>query len=694
MPFICCLARKLKGLLPNACVLVLLIASTAYAAPTPVFVDGTLITLKSDIEKYAARCDSCLLDATMPSNVVIHTDSAGSSLAQFRVTNRANGKISLQANNGMYATRCENCVPSGVTTDFLMLANIDPDVVAAQFELAQLDNGKFTLRANNDKYVARCRDCVPGTKYSDNVTIHVDNPDDKEYAQWSIAVAGNSTYTAMYFHSQVQDATECALRLNGENQIEFSPTVTNPAATCPDAYGWKQLLDAVNQEFWTQWGNDETLWIESPKKLCTSNRSSDCCFVDAGSVPQVGYRDASGSIVKPINIGGPGKYCPHIPADYGGADETTFAGGKTQSSHNTTFLRTQDPGRIARQREVEVVYRNDSFVRYSTETELYSKAGLAKLFDKVAGEAANSKPHRPTGQGASYPPDAVMFKVDWIPEATMLELGYVADHDNNSATPPQNATDPYITMLINASTDGGTTFKEGYFYLVGITGASKALPRWHWYAYEHVANKGRCDYTGCNDSYGYKTKVTVNAPLSGSDGNPPVTMDLASNFIAPHTKGDHLFDQTVLFDPGRSYPTGDINTELAAIFNGLGIATDTKAVDWKLPSKTDPAWKSYRLKGTQTNFYNNDGYPTIVGASVTEGGFVNTASCLSCHVQASINANGDIGVPGVGATGRLNLSGIGTVVNGAPVVADYYDRGTTNQRAVKVDFVWGILFAQ
>jgi hypothetical protein len=109
---------------------------------------------------------------------------------------------------------------------------------------------------------------------------------------------------------------------------------------------------------------------------------------------------------------------------------------------------------------------------------------------------------------------------------------------------------------------------------------------------------------------------------------------------------------------------------------------------------TDVAWKSYRLKGTQTQFVNNDGTATLLGSSVNEGGFVNTASCISCHVQASVNTDGDIGVPGVGSTGRLNLLGIDTVVSGPPVTGDYYSRGTTRQQAVQTDFVWGTLFAR
>jgi hypothetical protein len=32
--------------------------------------------------------------------------------------------------------------------------------------------------------------------------------------------------------------------------------------------------------------------------------------------------------------------------------------------------------------------------------------------------------------------------------------------------------------------------------------SSKDIPNWIWATFEHVGNPGRCDYTGCNDSYG------------------------------------------------------------------------------------------------------------------------------------------------------------------------------------------------
>lgn len=507
------------------------------------------------------------------------------------------------------------------------------------------------------------------------------------------AVHADSTATAMYFHSQVRDAPECGARVAANGDISYPATINSPAATCPDAFGWAQFLEAIQAEFWTNWANDETIWVYEPKPVCATDSSTDCCFSKRSGTPLVGYRDAEGKVRKPDDIGAPGKYCPYQPGDWGGSDELTFANGKPGGSHNTTFLRELDPARIARQGQVEVVYRNQPFTAYTTALELYSRPGLAKLYDRIAGEAFNSRPYRPNRQGVSYPAASVMFKVGWISREAMLELDYVRDHDNDPATPPQDPENPYITMKIKASVDEGKTYKEDIYYLASITGSSKALPNWHWYAFEHVNNRGRCDFTGCNDSFGFTTTLSIKAPLQ-KDPDKPVMTSFESNFITPHTKDDQLKDGDSLFDLGKRYPSGKMTDDLVALFKGTGVADGAAAVDPERPQVSDPAWKSYRLKGTQTQFYNRDGYPTIVGASITEGGFVNTASCMSCHVQASVNAQGGNGVPGVGATGRLNLFGLGTVVSGAPESADFYDRGTTFQRAVQTDFVWGILFAQ
>jgi hypothetical protein len=509
-------------------------------------------------------------------------------------------------------------------------------------------------------------------------------------------VAPSSTDAAMYFHSQVQDAPICELTASDDGGITFPELVTNPAATCPDAFAWKTFLETIQAEFWRNWGNDETVWVDQPRPLCTTERTADCCEVTGESAPQVVYIDAGGQVQEPAVVGGPGSFCPHIPGDWGGASETMFRGGKPFSSHDRTFLNDLDPAKIAREAEAEVVYRNDPFVRYSTAHELYSLAGLQKLFQRIAGEARNSAPYRPEGQGVAYPPDAVMFKVDWIPEATMLHLGYLEEDPNNPGT-PLPAERPYITQVIDVSADGGESYEPGLYYLASITGASKALPNWHWFAFEHVDNLGRCDFTGCNDSYGFQTSVTVRAPEQPGE-QPTRTLTILSNFIAAKVEDDKLEDgpsglDKQVFALGERYPSGEMSPGLAALFQSTGIGAGTEDVDPAAPSIDDPGWRNYRLKGTQTQYYSNDGYPTILGASITEGGFVNSASCLSCHVQASVDAQGRPGTE-IGATGRLNLFGIGTSVNGAPVTGDYYMRGSTDQHAVRTDFVWGILFAQ
>lgn len=508
----------------------------------------------------------------------------------------------------------------------------------------------------------------------------------------STTAKADSTADAMYFHSHVRDAPECVATAR-DGAISYPATINSPAATCPDTFAWTSFLETVRAGFWNQWANDETVWVADPKPLCSTDTAVDCCFVNIGAKPQVGYRDAAGNVREPDDIGAPGKHCPYIPGDWGGSKETTFAGGKPGNSHNTTFLRTLDPGRVARQGQVEVVYRNDVFVRYTTGQELYSKPGLAKLYARVAGEAEHSKPHRPTGQGVVYPSASMMFKVAWIDQETMVTLGYVTDHDNDASTPPQNPDRPWITQKIRASSDDGKTYHERIYYLASVAASSKALPGWHWFAFEHADNLGRCDFTGCNDSFGVLHEVTVDAPLQPGKGK-TLTTTFESNFIAPLTRDDDLNDDLDLFVLGKRYPGGEMTKALTDLFAGMGIAGGGAVVDPENPAITDPAWKSYRLKGSQTRFVNNDGYPTLLGSSINEGGFVNSASCISCHVQASVKADGSNGAPGVGSSGRLNIFGLGTQVSGPPVVGDFYDRGTTNRRAVQTDFVWGILFAQ
>ena len=159
---------------------------------------------------------------------------------------------------------------------------------------------------------------------------------------------------------------------------------------------------------------------------------------------------------------------------------------------------------------------------------------------------------------------------------------------------------------------------------------------------------------------------------------------------------DPLFRTGQFYDPAE---TGEVMTaELAAMFREMGIATAETDPDPAVISAQDPAWLNYRLKGTQSTFTTAGGVPTGTGATITEGGFVNSASCMTCHSQAATDALGTTQAAGVGATWRPNLMGYNQVVMGTPDPDWFYGNGantdgTLGITATQVDFIWGVLNA-
>ena len=162
------------------------------------------------------------------------------------------------------------------------------------------------------------------------------------------------------------------------------------------------------------------------------------------------------------------------------------------------------------------------------------------------------------------------------------------------------------------------------------------------------------------------------------------------NYTAPHTQSDNLMLPSIIFDLGKSYPGGERSADLAAIFEGLGIGTTDQ--EGNTPSASDRGWLSYRLKGTQTDFTDNTGHATILGNSITEAGFVNTSSCIGCHVRASVNADGGAGLGVFPA--QLSEKGYAESNYGSPDPNWYYSSSTNpSVEALQTDFVWGVLFA-
>jgi len=497
---------------------------------------------------------------------------------------------------------------------------------------------------------------------------------------WNTALAADASKQpssidqAMYFKSHVRDAATCKQAMKVKKGAIVFDGISNPAITCPDAFGWKQFMEAVQAEFWKNWATDQQIWVKKPKPYCRNQNDTDCCELNE-KTGKTNYRGRSS---------GGNAHCPLFPESMGGIKLTQFKDKHALSPHlaRQSEVLDDDKSRIARDTEAEIVYHNKPFFDYSVTHNLYHSNGLIEVFNQQKYQAASQSPYRPLGQGVSYPETAVMFKVDFISEDVMKELGYISDHDNDPDTPMNDANHPYITMNIeNPETQAIKTH-----YLVAVTGASKALPNWHWYAFEHVNNIGRCDYIGCNDSYGFQHQVTVN----NADDSETTIM---SHYIPPKQITTELGD--TLFVRNEKYASADMTPQLSQLFKAMNIGQGPVShvnEDNPMPDVASAAWQSYRLKGTQTNFYNNDGSPVILGASVTEGGFVNTASCMSCHVQAGANANGP-NFNTVGGTMSLSLDGIGTVTNGAPESSVFFQPGTVQLSTARSDFVWGVLNA-
>lgn len=174
--------------------------------------------------------------------------------------------------------------------------------------------------------------------------------------------------------------------------------------------------------------------------------------------------------------------------------------------------------------------------------------------------------------------------------------------------------------------------------------STKDLPNWFWSTFEQVDNLGRCDFLGCHDSFG-----SVPADI------PPRPKELC-----------------------QAYPAGELTPALQKMMDA---------------AKLDLAFRHYRLKGAMTDFTTPTGSAVLVGNSITEAGFVQTASCMTCHARATIQATS--GAP-LGLSPYPYIAGFtpeGQSYNGTPNPEWYYSTNHPLHRwSVQTDFVWAIPF--
>lgn len=496
----------------------------------------------------------------------------------------------------------------------------------------------------------------------------------------SSSSASNRLPGVMYFNSKPKDSAQCSMRVV-DGHLQVSAPISNPAMSCPDMAAWKLFADAVTQKFWENWAADQQTWPGQPLPICTSKGAANCCDPNAANNP--GYGDKAN----------PAQNCPYFPGDHLSANGELpiRVAGPMSKAHLTSFahgvniklLAADETGRDIRQSMSEIVFRNKPMFEYVFENDLYHQEGVQAVFNRnsanISGQNAGL-PYRLKAQDGGLteidlPVDSVMIKSDWLSKKRAEKLGL---HDD-----PAN---PYIKMTIDtrATDNNGNIQQPGEHWLVAMHISSKDTPNWLWATWEHVNNPGRCDYIGCNDSYGYSTPDKIAA-------------NQADNYTTPNYECDDLDLASWVFKPNGHYDGGQRSKGMAEVFAGLGIgvhessAANPKNIE---PAIGDRAWLSYRLKGTQTEFTDTMGRPTHLANSVTEGGFVLSSSCVTCHARAGATAKGTIPLALGVFTNIANESGYLQSISGAPdpnlFNADNQPPALT---VLQTDFIWGFLTA-
>lgn len=505
----------------------------------------------------------------------------------------------------------------------------------------------------------------------------------------------NSPITAsLYFNAKPQDAPQCRLEVR-DGELVFPSNVTNPAMSCPDRFAWKMLLEAIRGGFWENWATDHGTFPGCPGgKLCDGSSPETA---PASPLPLCTDGDDAASCCDPDRLDNPGYHnpwnpaihCPYFPGDHAGVEHPPAFGRTASKAHSgraepteaatTAAIGDLEPDRVVRQAAAEVVYRNRAQWDYLFRNDLYNQEGLMRVFENVNGNVTGNLPYRDLdGTGGlveiRLPVESVSIKTNWLSRTFAEQLG-IPDEP------------PHVKMNIRTPTElnpmdefGQVVFAPGEYWLMSVHISSKDIPKWTWATFEHVGNPGRCDFIGCNDSFAH------------TSADPRIQSDQHTNFTAPHIVDDGLCVPSWVFDLGKPYASGEATAEFAEVLAAYGIGTADAST--QPPTAADPAWHSYRLKGSMTGYFDEIGHANVVGNSVTEGGFVATSGCMTCHTRASIGPHGSVPPPNSIFTNAVDTLGYGQAVSGRPNPAWFHaDTQPPLFRAVPTDFVWGVIFA-
>lgn len=535
--------------------------------------------------------------------------------------------------------------------------------------------------------------------------------------------SANQIDYASYFSADIRDAEECSMTYE-KGEFVFPKQVSNPALTCPDMFSWKLYMKVIQDQFWSHWADETQNWPAAPYRLCVNGGKpgKDCCVPGASNNPQdhcpvfPGEQHSKGLKkltrsnlaaaselargVDLLRIGLPSiiEHANDISVDPDAMLDMRIEKHEIKSTPDcpssvTSNLVPKDYesiGRVIRQTNAELTVRNKPFHDYLFENNLYNATGVMEVFTRNATNLTRSNaPYHLPNQSADatqkkavlaridLPSDAIMIKSNWLHEKLAEQLGVANDPDH-----------PYIAKhmatSLNDPNTGESCLWYGKHYLMAFHISSKDIPQWVWTTFEHVKLPGRCDITGCNDSFGYKS----------ADKLPP---GVADNFVAPHVKSDGLNSSSKVFDRDKLYAVEQVRPELGKLFSTTGIGQGASTSEAE-PDPEDRAWLSYRLKGSQVDFTDLEGRRTLLGNSITEAGFMDGSSCVSCHSRAGIHVTAD-GKPNFFKLSvfinSLSDYGYAKSADGIPNKNWFHDSDMPPALDVlQTDFVWGFLFAK
>jgi hypothetical protein len=246
--------------------------------------------------------------------------------------------------------------------------------------------------------------------------------------------------------------------------------------------------------------------------------------------------------------------------------------------------------------------RNRPAFEFIVDNKLTTRRGLAAFFGRVM----------------DFPVDTIEVKAEWLPVSALKAWNGVT------------AEEAPALYYISDAKFGDETVRVA---LVALHIITKQVPNWTWATFEHWNNPGRCDDTGCRDTFGADEPV-----------------------MAAQRK------------PNLGYARCHPSEALRRLFKDSGVSE---------------VWLNYCLKGTQTDFITATGEATRLGNSVAEtinaGVPHGRSSCMTCHAEAAFD--------------RRGRSAKAEPKIGAPLPTWFTGNGSTKVPQYRpADFVWAIPF--